>query len=142
MPQWRRDQGVWRALTRPDVPFQAWVRDPAARTPVVSDLLARPYKIRGRGECWAPAAPAASCAVKKAHALETTGSPGRPAFPAQWFYRLSSCSCVRKCRIGGRYRKRARMAAMGGSAGGNRVGIHSQEAFRQRVVNAFTADET
>jgi hypothetical protein len=41
-------------------------------------------KIRGRRECRAPAAPAASRGVKT-RALVTTVVPGRPAFPAQWF---------------------------------------------------------
>jgi len=42
-------------------------------------------KNRGRRESRVHGAPAASCAVKKAHELVTTGSPEHPAFPAQWF---------------------------------------------------------
>jgi hypothetical protein len=43
-----------------------------------------PSSYRGRRECRAPDAPAAS-RVEKTRELVTTVTPGRPAFPAQWF---------------------------------------------------------
>jgi hypothetical protein len=47
-----------------------------------------PSEIGGRRECRVFCAPAASCAVRKAHELETTGTPNSPAFPARWLYGL------------------------------------------------------
>jgi hypothetical protein len=44
----------------------------------------RAPEIGGRRECRVPGAPAASCAVKKAHEFETEGTPNSPAFPARW----------------------------------------------------------
>jgi hypothetical protein len=46
----------------------------------------RHLKIRGRRECRALNAPAASHAkIKKHTSIVTTVTPGHPAFPAQWF---------------------------------------------------------
>jgi hypothetical protein len=46
-----------------------------------------PLKFRGRRECRALNAPAASRAMKKAHEHSHHGHTGNdPAFPAQWFY--------------------------------------------------------
>src|ERR1700731_5131089 len=50
-------------------------------------LLVPPSAIRGRRECRAPDAPAASCAlwVVSMHTSIHSESPDHPAFPAQWF---------------------------------------------------------
>src|SRR5579872_5180969 len=47
-----------------------------------------PRKQGGRRECRVSCAPAASCAVKKAHELVTTGTPQRHGIPCAMVYRL------------------------------------------------------
>jgi hypothetical protein len=75
------------AMTLPHFPKQ----DSASSRRDASEVLQKPsaLKIRGRGECRAPNAPAASRANEKAHERSHHGHTGNhPAFPAQWFYGL------------------------------------------------------
>jgi hypothetical protein len=67
--------------------ISAHIRDPAARKYPGSTESIVPLD-RGRRESRVSDAPAASCVKMKTHELVTTGSPVKPAFPAQWLYGL------------------------------------------------------
>jgi hypothetical protein len=68
--------------------FKTCLRDPAALIARGFAKTVRPGN-RGRRECRARDAPAASCVKKQTHERSHHGHTGNhPAFPAQWFYGL------------------------------------------------------
>ena len=72
------------AVTSPE--FQARVRDLAARCARAVQKQ-WPKKTEGAGKAGCPLHPQPVCIGSK-HTVVTTGTPGHPAFPAQWFYGL------------------------------------------------------
>jgi hypothetical protein len=107
---------------------------------------------RGRGECRVPVAPAASCAVKKAHELVTTVAPEHPAFPHAMvltaYFVLSpviGLSCHRRpADMVLSAPGRADLASAGLDAGVEASGPHDftvrESAVRQRAVDRSRAE--
>src|SRR5260370_40898833 len=67
---------------------QTHLRDLAAQSARVVHELSRLEEIRGRRECRARDAPAASCVKKQTHELVTTVTPERPGVPRAMVYGL------------------------------------------------------
>jgi hypothetical protein len=68
--------------------FKAQFRDLAARFARGLPRASRLLKFRGRRECRARDAPAASCVKKQTHELVTTVTPERPGIPRAMVYGL------------------------------------------------------